>query len=90
MIVVCPWQLLFYAIIFKICIMKRVLVAWASSSGIFVLRKSWKLKSNASVNPKPDPPGDPWGFARSHCPEDRVFAQLSLPGGRGFKLEKFM
>ena len=37
-----------------------------------------------SVNSKPDhPPGDPQGFARSHCPGGRVFVQLSLPGGSG-------
>ena len=35
------------------------------------------------------PPGDPRGFARSHCPRGRVLAQLSLPGGWGFELDKF-
>ena len=25
-------------------------------------------------------PGDPWGFAHSSCPWDRVFAPLSCPG----------
>ena len=35
------------------------------------------------------PPGDPRGFAHSQCPRGQVFAQLSLPGGRGFELEKF-
>ena len=35
------------------------------------------------------PPGNPWGLARYDCPEGRVFAQLSLPGGRGFELGKF-
>ena len=46
---------------------------------------------NVSVNSKPDhpPPGDPQGFVRSHHPGGRVFVQLSLPGGRGFELEKF-
>ena len=40
-----------------------------------------------SVNSKPDyPPGDPRGFAHSHCPGG--FAQLFCPGGRGFELEK--
>ena len=38
-----------------------------------------------SVNSKPDPRG----FTRSDCPRGRVFAQLSLPGGRGFELKKF-
>ena len=28
-------------------------------------------------------------FASSHCSEGWVFAQLSLPGGGGFELEKF-
>ena len=50
-------------------------------------------KNNVSVNSKPDhpPSGDPRGFARSHCPRGRGFAQLSLPeelGFRGFELEK--
>ena len=35
------------------------------------------------------PRGDLRGFARSHYPGSRVFAQLPLPGGRGFELEKF-
>ena len=50
------------------------------------------LASYVSVNSKPDhPPGDPRGFARSHCPRGRIFAQLPLPGGGGwaFELEKF-
>ena len=34
-------------------------------------------------------PGDPGGFAHSHCQGGRVVAQLFLPGGRLFKLEKF-
>ena len=39
---------------------------------------------------KPDHPlGDPRGFPRSHCPGSLCFAQLSLPGGWGFKLGKF-
>ena len=43
-----------------------------------------------SVNFKLDhPPGDTLGFARSHCPGGRVFAQHFLPEGRGFELEKF-
>ena len=46
--------------------------------------------TNVSVNSKPDhSPRRPQGFARPHCPGDRVFAQLSLPGGRGFELKKF-
>ena len=32
------------------------------------------------------PPGDP---SRSHCRGGRVFAQLSLPGSRGFEFDKF-
>ena len=34
------------------------------------------------------PPGDPRGFARSHCPGGRGFAQLSLPGGLGFRIRE--
>ena len=32
----------------------------------------------------------PRAFARSHCPGVQVFAQFSLPGGRGFELVKFV
>ena len=35
------------------------------------------------------PPAAPRRFTRSHCPGGWVFAQLSLPRGRGFELEKF-
>ena len=35
------------------------------------------------------PPSDPRGIARSHYLGVWVFAQLSLPEGRGFELEKF-
>ena len=34
------------------------------------------------------PPFDPRGFALSHYLEGRVFAQLSLPGGLGFKIRE--
>ena len=43
-------------------------------------------RSYVSFTSKPD---HPRGFARSHCPEERVFAQLSLPGGQSFELGKF-
>ena len=42
------------------------------------------------TTPPPPPPGDPRGFALSHCPGGRVFAQLSLLGGQGFELKKFV
>ena len=35
------------------------------------------------------PPGDPRGFVHSHCPGGQVFAQLSLPRGRGIEFKKF-
>ena len=43
-------------------------------------------EANVSVSSKPVHPhqGDPGGFACFHCPGDRVFAHLSLPGGSGF------
>ena len=48
------------------------------------------IEQTLSVNSKPEhPPGDPRGFAHSHCPGGQVFAKLSLPGGRGFESEKF-
>ena len=48
------------------------------------------IRDYVSVNFKPDhPPVDPRGFARSHCPRGRVFAQLLSLGRRGFKFEKF-
>ena len=35
------------------------------------------------------PPGDPWGFAHSHCPSGRVFSQLFLcPWGQDFESDK--
>ena len=61
---------------------------------IYVLLFFWCFQENyssVSVNSKPDhpPPGHPPTFARSHFLGGRVFAQLSLPGGRGFELQKF-
>ena len=54
-----------------------------------------KSSGNVSVNSKPDhpPPGRPPGIRTFSLPGPvRLFAQLSLPGGRGFELllwEKF-
>ena len=51
------------------------------------------FQAYVSVSSKPDHPPirwpDPREIARSHCPEGRVFAQLSLLGDRSFELEKF-
>ena len=43
--------------------------------------KHFYFHCNLSVNFKPNPRG----FARSYCPVRRVFAQLSLPWGRGLE-----
>ena len=52
--------------------------------------KTFMNTDNASVNSKTDypPRGDPLEIRTFSLPEGRVFAQLSLPGGRDFKLEK--
>ena len=44
---------------------------------------------NQSISSLTIPPGRPQGIHTSSLPGGSVFAQLSLPGGRGFELEKF-
>ena len=46
--------------------------------------------TNVSVNSKPDhTPGDPRGFAPSHCPGVGFSPNFLCQGGRGFESEKF-
>ena len=71
---------------------KRVLEFWLTDSLMMrdqkaIPRRQWGY---VAVNSKPDhPPGDPQGFARSHCPRGRVFANFLCRRGRsGFLIRE--